>query len=346
MTLGQNICRLRTERGLSQGDLAEALDVSRQSVSKWETDGSVPELEKLRRLSELFHISLDALVGGEAAPEAPKARAPLPETLFLAPLDVRQRRRRAGAILLGIGLALPWLAAWAVLPALVLSIPALLGGIFLFLRSLPELPGDAPIPQSSANTQRLVGGILLGCGMLVLLWLRTQTMNLLPSFWLPFLLCGALLLTLRRRAWLPCLWVWGWGMLCRWQFVPWYRLRADLRDGSLGEDPDLLLILCGALVLLALSLYAYRKAVLPWSGRRLAGVCGAFLGAAAWRFGLDRLVLYPIDTAPWQGDREFHLFLIGFEQLLGVLFWLALTCALIAVAALLRGRKAAMAADG
>ena len=222
MTLGQNIYRLRTERGLSQGDLAEALDVSRQSVSKWETDGSVPELEKLRRLSELFHISLDALVGGEAAPEAPKARAPLPETLFLAPLDVRQGRRlrRAGAILLGIGLALPWLAAWAVLPALVLSIPALLGGIFLFLRSLPELPGDAPIPQSSANTQRLVGGILLGCGMLVLLWLRTQTMSLLPSFWLPFLLCGALLLTLRRRAWLPCLWVWGWGMLCRWQFVP------------------------------------------------------------------------------------------------------------------------------
>lgn len=67
MTLGQNICRLRTERG-----------VSRQSINKWETDASVPELEKLRRLSELFHISLDALVGGEAAPEPPKPRAPLP----------------------------------------------------------------------------------------------------------------------------------------------------------------------------------------------------------------------------------------------------------------------------
>ena len=44
MTLGQNICRLRTERGLSQGDLADALGVSRQSISKWETDASVPEL--------------------------------------------------------------------------------------------------------------------------------------------------------------------------------------------------------------------------------------------------------------------------------------------------------------
>ena len=114
MTLGQNICRLRTERGLSQGDLADALGVSRQSISKWETDASVPELEKLRRLSELFHISLDALVGGEAAPEPPKPRAPLPETLFLAPLDPQQARklRKAGVILLGIGLALPWLARW------------------------------------------------------------------------------------------------------------------------------------------------------------------------------------------------------------------------------------------
>ena len=37
MTLGENICRLRTEKGMSQGDLADLLEVSRQSVSKWET---------------------------------------------------------------------------------------------------------------------------------------------------------------------------------------------------------------------------------------------------------------------------------------------------------------------
>lgn len=40
MTLGENICRLRTEKGMSQGDLADLLEVSRQSVSKWETGGS------------------------------------------------------------------------------------------------------------------------------------------------------------------------------------------------------------------------------------------------------------------------------------------------------------------
>ena len=65
MTLGESIARLRTQKGWSQGDLADALDVSRQSISKWETDTSVPELEKLIRLSELFGVTLDALVRGE-----------------------------------------------------------------------------------------------------------------------------------------------------------------------------------------------------------------------------------------------------------------------------------------
>lgn len=65
MTLGERIYKLRTEKEMSQGDLAEALDVSRQSISKWETNGSVPELDKLVKLSEIFGISLDELVTGK-----------------------------------------------------------------------------------------------------------------------------------------------------------------------------------------------------------------------------------------------------------------------------------------
>lgn len=65
MALGENIVRLRTNKNWSQGDLADALDVSRQSVSKWETDASIPELDKLVKLSELFGITLDELVNGE-----------------------------------------------------------------------------------------------------------------------------------------------------------------------------------------------------------------------------------------------------------------------------------------
>ena len=75
MTLGENIVRLRTQRNWSQGDLADALDISRQSVSKWETDASVPELEKLLKLSELFGVTLDALVRGEDTPRSEPAAA-------------------------------------------------------------------------------------------------------------------------------------------------------------------------------------------------------------------------------------------------------------------------------
>ena len=50
MSLGENITRLRKDNKMSQGELAEKLGVSRQSVSKWETDASVPELSKLVRL--------------------------------------------------------------------------------------------------------------------------------------------------------------------------------------------------------------------------------------------------------------------------------------------------------
>ena len=76
MTLGENIVRLRTQKNWSQGDLADALDISRQSVSKWETDASIPELDKLLKLSELFGVTLDELVRGEDAPKA-EAAAPL-----------------------------------------------------------------------------------------------------------------------------------------------------------------------------------------------------------------------------------------------------------------------------
>lgn len=77
MKLGENIYQNRTARGLSQGGLADALEVSRQSVSKWENGSAVPELDKLLKLSKLFDITLDELVHGPA--EKPEeAPAPVP----------------------------------------------------------------------------------------------------------------------------------------------------------------------------------------------------------------------------------------------------------------------------
>ncbi len=65
MKLHEKIYMLRTEKNLSQGDLAEILDVSRQSVSKWETGASVPDLDKLIKMSDLFGVSIDYLVREE-----------------------------------------------------------------------------------------------------------------------------------------------------------------------------------------------------------------------------------------------------------------------------------------
>lgn len=65
MGIGTKIYELRTAKKLSQGDLANKLDVSRQSVSKWETDMAVPDLDKLIKLSDVFEITLDELTGRE-----------------------------------------------------------------------------------------------------------------------------------------------------------------------------------------------------------------------------------------------------------------------------------------
>lgn len=79
MNLGETIYRLRTEKNLSQGDLAERLEVSRQSISKWENNSAVPDLAKIVKLSEVFEVSLDALVKGEDAPHKPETVTPIPE---------------------------------------------------------------------------------------------------------------------------------------------------------------------------------------------------------------------------------------------------------------------------
>ncbi len=62
MTLPEKIMDLRKSMGLSQEQLAEQLDISRQSVSKWESGASVPELDKILKLSEIFHVSTDYLL--------------------------------------------------------------------------------------------------------------------------------------------------------------------------------------------------------------------------------------------------------------------------------------------
>lgn len=57
------LLKLRTESGLSQNELAEKVYVTRQAVSRWETGETVPNTETLKLLSNLFHVSINTLLG-------------------------------------------------------------------------------------------------------------------------------------------------------------------------------------------------------------------------------------------------------------------------------------------
>ena len=64
MAFSKQLIHLRNIRGMSQEELAALMDVTRQSVSKWETNQTYPDSEKLIRLSEIFEVSTDYLLKG------------------------------------------------------------------------------------------------------------------------------------------------------------------------------------------------------------------------------------------------------------------------------------------
>lgn len=84
MNLSQNILALRKKHGLSQEELAQKMEVSRQTISRWELGTSVPTLENIVQLSKLFQVSTDFLLdnGPAAAPAAAPAKSSTPLAFF------------------------------------------------------------------------------------------------------------------------------------------------------------------------------------------------------------------------------------------------------------------------
>ena len=70
-TLGENIARLRKEKGMTQEDLANELNISYQAVSKWENGISSPDISNIKLLAQFFGVSIDSLFGLELTPEEP-----------------------------------------------------------------------------------------------------------------------------------------------------------------------------------------------------------------------------------------------------------------------------------
>ena len=69
MILADKIAELRKKNGWSQEELAGQLGVSRQSVSKWESASSIPDLDKILKMSEIFGVSTDYLLKDSNEPE-------------------------------------------------------------------------------------------------------------------------------------------------------------------------------------------------------------------------------------------------------------------------------------
>ena len=143
MTFSEKIMGLRKARGLSQEELGYRLDVTRQTVSKWETGQTTPEMEKLIALSALFGVSIDELVGNGAEakteplvvyPRAFHYEYKSERTLFGLPLvhvNVGMGLRRAKGII-AVGTIAQGVIAVGALSVGVISIGALCLGLLAF----------------------------------------------------------------------------------------------------------------------------------------------------------------------------------------------------------------------
>ena len=134
MTLGEKIYKLRTERNLSQGDLSEILEVSRQSVSKWENGAATPDLDKIIKLSEIFGITIDELVKNEDVSASP-SEEPKKDVIVIKKESNFPPRKIIGTVLLSLSLIVTvvLLAAGGGISGLVLSSPLILCGIICFI---------------------------------------------------------------------------------------------------------------------------------------------------------------------------------------------------------------------
>ncbi len=67
--LKENLIMLRNIRGFSQEEVAEKIDISRQAYAKWENGATIPDIEKCKKLADLYGITIDALIKTETIDE-------------------------------------------------------------------------------------------------------------------------------------------------------------------------------------------------------------------------------------------------------------------------------------
>lgn len=124
MSLGEKLLELRKQSRLSQEEVAEKLSVTRQTISKWETDQSVPDFDRIAPLCELYNISANELLTGK---ESENDESDVPKE------DGNKNKKRALGI--GIGVMLYFIAvAWIMVAIPVMKMnPIVASAIFLVI---------------------------------------------------------------------------------------------------------------------------------------------------------------------------------------------------------------------
>lgn len=106
MSLGKNIKSLRMQKGMTQESLANAIFVTRQTISKWEKDLSVPDAEMIVRIADTFNTTVNSLLGSDIENEADSEQ--IAEQLSLITEELAMKNRRTKTIIrvvLGIAVA-------------------------------------------------------------------------------------------------------------------------------------------------------------------------------------------------------------------------------------------------
>lgn len=127
MSIGTKLYELRKKKGLSQEEVADTLNVSRQTVSKWETDQSMPDFDKIVPICELYSITADELLMGI------KKEKELESKPILDTIEENVKGKRAFGI--GMGVLFYFLAvAWVMITIPVMRMnPIVSSAIFLLI---------------------------------------------------------------------------------------------------------------------------------------------------------------------------------------------------------------------
>lgn len=110
MTIGAKIQTLRKQRGLSQEQLAEALGVSRQAVSKWEAEQSVPDIDKIIAICDYFGVTTDYILRNAELPKTePQSKPILQNAYNVSETEIREEnteKQKKSALLLAVAIVM------------------------------------------------------------------------------------------------------------------------------------------------------------------------------------------------------------------------------------------------